>query len=1136
MAISNHERVGRALNLLHQGLYPFVEREMKAVHGDRWLIPASASLPDSYVKYKKVEDVLREDVSALLIVMWEQWNTIFKQTLGQSERTLVSELRTTRNDWAHTSSFSFDDAYRALDSVNRLLTAISAPEAPEVEKQKQELLRTRYEEQARQQTRRATVTPTEGQPQTGLKPWRDIATPHPDVASGNFQQAEFAADLWQVYLDEGADEYRDPTEFYRRTYLTEGLQQLLTNALKRLSGQGGDPVIELQTNFGGGKTHAMLALYHLASSPLSPHGRGARGEGLLPGLEPIFQATGIQHLPQNVNIAVLVGNKLQPSGIIPYGPDTAKRPAIKTLWGELAWQLGGAEGYELVRQADETATNPGDTLTHLFNRYAPCLILIDEWVAYARQLHDDPDLAGGSFDTQFTFAQTLSESAKNAKNTLLVVSIPSSDIEIGGERGKEALDRLKNAIGRVESPWRPASAEESFEIVRRRLFQSMTDPSLFVQRDAVVKAFMDLYRNQSQEFPAECKESDYERRLKAAYPIHPELFDRLYTDWSTLDKFQRTRGVLRLMAKVIHTLWERDDKSLMILPAHIPIDDQQVQSELTRYLEDNWLPVIDKDVDGAHSLPLTLDRNNPNLGRYSACRRVARTVYMGSAPTLRAANRGIEDRRIKLGCVQPGENSAIFGDALRRLTDQATYLYVDGNRYWVSTQPNVNRTAQERAEQLLGDRHPVWEEIIKRLKADTKADKNRGEFSAVHIAPDSTADIPDDSTLGVRLVVLPPQYPHSKNTDDSPARQWVENALNYRGSSPRYYKNTLLFLAPDQSKIETLARNTAQYLAWRAIVDEKDALNLDVFQSKQADTKLKQFDEIVKTSLRETYQWLLIPTQPDAQGSIEWKETRLQGADSPILQASRKASHEGDLLPTYSATNLRLEALDRFLWRDTNHIDLKRLWDYLTQYLYLPRLKDQNVLLTVVREGVASTVWADNFAYAEGFDEARSRYLGLQVATGISPSISPQSLLVKPEVAQKQLEEEQRNEARGERQEERGERNENRDPSSPTSRFSLLTPPSSPLTPHSSLLTSTSPPAPRRFYGSVDLDAMRINRDASAIANEVIQHLTALQGATVKITLEIEADIPEGVPDDVARTIMENCRTLKFNNQSFEQE
>lgn len=160
-----------------------------------------------------------------------------------------------------------------------------------------------------------------------------------------------------------------------------------------------------------------------------------------------------------------------------------------------------------------------------------------------------------------------------------------------------------------------------------------------------------------------------------AYPIHPEMFDRLYNDWSTLDKFQRTRGVLRLMAAVIHSLWERQDANLLIMPANVPVDDALVQFELTRYLEDQWPPVLEKDVDGVNSLPLAIDRENaPTLGRYSACRRVARTIYMGSAPVQKAANRGIDERHVKLGCVQPGEAVATFGDAIRRLTDRASYL------------------------------------------------------------------------------------------------------------------------------------------------------------------------------------------------------------------------------------------------------------------------------------------------------------------------------------------------------------------------------------------------------------------------------------------------------------------------------
>ncbi len=257
---------------------------------------------------------------------------------------------------------------------------------------------------------------------------------------------------------------------------------------------------------------------------------------------------------------MLVGNKISPGNPVTKPDGTV----VHTLWGELAYQLGGKKAYARIARDDEKATSPGDVLRELFVEYGPCLVLIDEWVAYARQLHDQGDLPGGNFETQFTFAQVLTESAKLAKNCLLVVSLPASDtagsphavvddVEVGGIRGREALDRLRNVVGRVESSWRPATAEEGFEIVRRRLFEPLAGPEAFKQRDVTARAFAELYLAQSAEFPAECRDSDYERRIQAAFPIHPEIFDRLYNDWSTLVKFQRTRGVLRLMAAVIHT-------------------------------------------------------------------------------------------------------------------------------------------------------------------------------------------------------------------------------------------------------------------------------------------------------------------------------------------------------------------------------------------------------------------------------------------------------------------------------------------------------------------------------------------------------------------------------------------------------
>ena len=724
MAITNHERVGKAMELLKSGLGPFVEREFKSAYKDRAAAEASRFMGEDRLNAKR--PVADWDVAALLKLMWESWNDVFRKTLGPAERSLVSELRDHRNKWAHQQTFSSDDAYRALDSAGRLLTAVSAPQADEIEKMKMELLRLRFDEQVRGEKRKSAGTAIESQGAGNIKPWREVVTPHQDVASGRYQQAEFAADLWQVHLGEGTDEYRNPVEFFRRTYLTESLRRLLVGAVHRLTGRGGDPVIQLQTNFGGGKTHSMLALYHLFSGT-APHE--------LVGIDSVMEEAGAKSLPTARRV-VLVGNKISPGNPVTKPDGTV----VRTLWGELAWQLGGKKAFAQLAADDEKATSPGDVLRKLFNEYGPCLILIDEWVAYARQLHDQSDLPAGGFETQFTFAQALTESAKLAKNCLLVISLPASDtagsphtqaddVEVGGQRGREALDRLRNVVGRVESSWRPASAEEGFEIVRRRLFEPLADPAQFKDRDVVARAFADFYRTQHQEFPPECRDADYEKRIKAAYPIHPEIFDRLYTDWSTLVKFQRTRGVLRLMAAVIHSLWEKGDRNPLILPANISIDDPRVQFELTRYLSDNWVPVIEKDVDGPNSLPLRLDGEVPNLGKFAACRRVARAIYLGSAPTATAAHRGIEDRRVKLGCVMPGEAPAVFGDALRRLAGAATYLYQDGPRYWYSTQPTVTKLAEDRAEQLKRNPDKVVQELDKRLRADLR---KIGDFSRVH--------------------------------------------------------------------------------------------------------------------------------------------------------------------------------------------------------------------------------------------------------------------------------------------------------------------------------------------------------------------------------------------------------------------
>lgn len=1117
MAITNYERVGKAMELLKQGLAPFVEREFKHQYSGRMLTEASRLLGgDSTNARKTFSDY---DIAPLLRLIWEGWNEIFRQTLGHAERSYVSELREVRNNWAHQQPFSSDDAYRALDSASRLLTAISAPQATEIDKMKQELLRVSFDEKVRTEKRRSVDTVVASQVSGGIKPWREVVNPHRDVTGGNFKSAEFAADLLQVHIGEASAEYGKPVEFFRRTFLTESLKTLISNAVERLSGQGGDPVVQLQTNFGGGKTHSMLALYHLFSGT-PPHE--------LEGIEEILKHVKVEKLPA-VKRVVLVGSRMSPGNPITKEDGTV----VRTLWGELAWQLGGRAAYDLIRADDENATSPGDRLRELFNQAGPCLILIDEWVAYARQLHDDSDLPAGSFETQFTFAQVLTESAKLAKQCMVVVSLPASDTtgsphtqaddtEVGGKRGREALDRLRNVIGRLEASWRPASAEEGFEIVRRRLFEPLITQEQFVARDRVARAFFDQYRTQESEFPVECRTTEYEKRLKAAYPIHPEVFDRLYGDWSTLVKFQRTRGVLRLMALVIRSLWENGDRSPLIMPSSIPINDAAVQSELTRYLSDNWVPIIEKDVDGANSLPNRLDSELPNLGKLSASRRVARTIFLGSAPITTAAHHGLEDKRVKLGCAMPGESPAVFGDALRRLGSTATYLYQDGVRSWYSIQPTVTKVAADRAEDYKRKPEDVNKEIVRRLGEDVK--NNRGDFRGVHVVPHSGQDVPDDYTA--RLVVLGTEHPYSKDPD-SAAEKAARAILETRGSGQRYYRNTLVFLAVDKTRLQDLDEAVRNYLAWASIVDETDKLDLTAFQVKQAETQKNGANGTVDAQIPEAYQWLLVPVQQTPETAVEYKAYRLNGKDALAVRACKKLRNEDLLATGFAGSRLKMDLDNIPLWRG-DHVEISQLAEDYAKYLYLSRLCDTSVLYGAIRQGLSMLTWRqDSFGYAESYDDSTKRYRGLRCGQQVDISeVNNYGLLVRPEIAEKQL------------QAETADKPVTLEPgtSEGTGGTETMTGDEDTTTGLGETDDAVKSQAPKRYYGSVSLDPTRAGRDAGRVAEEVIAHLSGIVGAEVKVTLEIDAYIPNGTPEHIVRTVTENSHTLKFNTQGFEKE
>ncbi|WP_149139641.1 DUF499 domain-containing protein [Gemmobacter caeruleus] len=1094
MAKSTRQYVFEGMELLPEALIPFVERRLEASLQGHWQVQVLEKIPGLR---PNSQGKVGWDQAALLNAMDRFWMEAFKTVLGRAERSIVNELVDVRNKLSHNETFTYDDAERALDSMRRLMEAISASDvADQLGKMRDTILRTKFTELQRNEERKKSQrSDISVETVAGLLPWREVVEPHRDVATGEFQQAEFAADLAKVHNGSAPSEYRNPTEFFSRTYLTSGLSTLLIGAAKRLSGTGGDPVVELQTNFGGGKTHSMLALYHMAGgTPVED----------LPGLDQLLSREGLS-VPGKVNRAVLVGTSYGPS-------DAAKRQKdygrpIRTTWGELAFQLGGEAGYALVAENDANGIAPGSNLLEeLFRQCAPSLILIDEWVAYLRQIYKVEGLPSGSFDSNLSFVQSLTEAVKASPGTLLVASLPASQIEVGGEGGQEALSRLKQTFSRVETGWRPADQEESYEIVRRRLFKEIPGDK-FHHRDNTLKQFAKMYRDSPNEFPQNCEGEDYRRKLEKAYPIHPELFDQLYTSWGSLEKFQRTRGVLRLMAQVIHELWMNNDPSVMIMPGSVSISSARVEPELLHYLDVSWQSIIAGDVDGPNSTPYRIDQSAPNLNRYSATRRVARAIFMGTAPTHGQDNKGLDDRQINLGVVQPGERPAIFGDALRRLANNARFMHGDLGRYWYSMSASLNRLAADRAGQI--EEPLVLLEIDKALATYINGLGDRGHFDTVQVAPSSSADVPDEAG-GVRAVVLGVAHPHT-GRENSDAMAEAKDILLQRGSTPRVYRNMLVFLAAESRQLDGLKEAMRSSLAWAGIVKDTDRLNLTQRDSALAKAKVAEAAETVKTRLKETWCYLLYPMQDGAQADVEWIASKVPAQDGLLSRASKKLASDEGLLPELGPARLDRE-LQKYIWNGKGHLSLRDLWEYLNRYIYLPRVKDRNVLIKAVRAAVGAMV-PGPFAYAERWDEKSGRYIGLvlQNAANAPVVIDSDSVIVKPEVAEKQALETAAAAVA---------------PSEPAQTPTKAAAEQTGLKPTAAVVQPERDPT--RFIGTVMISADRPAHEMRQIVEAIIEQLTVLPGSEVTLKLEIDAEVPNGLDRSKVRTLLENANTLGF--------
>ncbi|MGD9962242.1 ATP-binding protein, partial [Nocardioides sp.] len=733
-------------------------------------------------------------------------------------------------------------------------------------------------------------------------------------------------------------------------------------------------------------------------------------------------------------------------------------------------------------------------------------------------------------DDQFTFAQSLTEAAKGTSGVLLAISIPASESgdsgdkivagnaeEVGGANGLEALKRLQNVVRRVADQWRPASSDEAYHIVKQRLFKD-ADAAALASIGATARAYVEMYRKYTDDFPREARDAAYEDRIKRTYPIHPEMFDTLYEEWSSLERFQRTRGVLRLMSTVIHALWTGEDASPLIMPGSIPLATANVNAELTQYLQDSWKTIIDADVDGPNSEPGRIDKEKPLFGQRALTKRLARTVFFGAAPTIApgSTHKGIGTQRVFLGTAVPGDVPGNFHAALTQLGDRATYFYSGSGKYWYDLQPNITRTAKDQAERL--HKEDVWAEIVRRLQGQGRT---RGDFAGVHVCPESNADIPD--TDEARLVILHPKVAHKGKTD-SEAKAFAQKATEQRGSANRTNRNTVVYLAADEARLEELNAATRDYLGWKHVLDNEADLDLTQNQKNQAAQRRDQADQTVTARLLQTFTWALVPTQPDPSSPFLIRETKVEGQSESLAErVSRRLGNDGDLSTRQAAATIRL-AISKVpqIWKD-GHVSLGALWGLYSQYPYMPRLRDRKVL----NEGIVDMpmIWqTDAFALATGYDEATGRYIGLWAPTtdvkSLPPATTDTLLLVKPEVASKQIDEESAPKTSQEEQlaalvEQHGGGTE-RDPNAPK-------------------VDIVFPKPKTRFYGVKTLNSDKIAMDFKNIADEVIANLRADDCTELTVRIEIEATNQSGFGDGKVRAVSENARTLKFDQSGFEE-
>lgn len=678
--------------------------------------------------------------------------------------------------------------------------------------------------------------------QAVLPAWNRVVTPHNDIIQGQLSMDTYAVNLSKVVRGDNSVRpiYHDARAFFEATYLTTELRRILSDVLAVLNGDAGDRVLQLRTPFGGGKTHTLLSLYHLS------HSRQQLNR--LPDLNTLPD-------PGAIRTAVISG--------VDMGAADNTTHHRRTLWGELAWQLGKAEGYSLIAEQDRLGVAPGGEIIARLIGDTPTLLLLDEVLLYVENAMGVVVGESTLGRQTITFLQRLTEVVAASSHAAMVYSLQASEQESGGNL--ELLGILSKLVQRLNAIREPVSGDEVLQVVQRRLFSALGDDAL---RQQVARTYAEGYRGFLLAGGASSAESQQQAeqlrgRILLSYPFHPALLDLMRERWSALPSYQRTRGALQFLATAIHALWKGNIQTQPLLgPGDIPLSDGQVRTTFLAQVGEptQYDAVIQADLlgphAGSHTVDVLLVQESPHLQAYLPGTRIATAALLYSFGGSNQIERGVYENDLLSACLAPGLDRNILQTTIHDLNERLLYLHRRELRYRFETQPNLNKMIIDENQRRNS------EEIEQRLRIEFGKVTNN-ERGAV-VWPNDTHEV-RDRLPEFQIVYLPPSWLDMHSTQEKQEqgmRRFIENC----GNSPRQYRNGLTLAIPDRRMLDAAQNAVRLVLTLELLQSQSRQRQLTPQQEAELAERRRNIEGELRGALSQLYPIVYTPQLSEQAG------------------------------------------------------------------------------------------------------------------------------------------------------------------------------------------------------------------------------------------------------------------------------